>query len=142
VKRREAREAAFLLTYQRSVRNDAIDEIIESAVEGDAFELNDFAKELVTLCDEHLEEIDEAIERNMQKWKINRLSKLTLGALRIAVCELMYRPDVPVAVTINEVIEILKKYASEEDAAFLNGVLGAVVKNEDIKKDSDAKEED
>ena len=142
MKRREAREAAFLLTYQRSVRNDAIDEIIESAVEGDAFELNDFAKELVTLCDEHLEEIDEAIERNMQKWKINRLSKLTLGALRIAVCELMYRPDVPVAVTINEVIEILKKYASEEDAAFLNGVLGAVVKNEDIKKDSDAKEED
>ncbi|MBR6735786.1 MAG: transcription antitermination factor NusB [Oscillospiraceae bacterium] len=142
MKRREAREAAFLLTYQRSVRNDAIDEIIESAVEGDAFELNDFAKELVTLCDEHLEEIDEAIERNMQNWKINRLSKLTLGALRIAVCELMYRPDVPVAVTINEVIEILKKYASEEDAAFLNGVLGAVVKNEDIKKDSDAKEED
>ena len=142
MKRREAREAAFLLTYQRSVRNDTIDEIIESAVEGDAFDLNDFAKELVTLCDQHLEEIDEAIERNMQNWKINRLSKLTLAALRIAVCELMYRSDVPVAVTINEVIEILKKYASEEDAAFLNGVLGAVVKNEDIRKDSDAKEED
>lgn len=142
MKRREAREAAFLLTYQRSMRNDTIDEIIESAVEGDAFDLNDFAKELVTLCDQHLEEIDEAIERNMQNWKINRLSKLTLAALRIAVCELMYRPDVPVAVTINEVIEILKKYASEEDAAFLNGVLGAVVKNEDIRKDSDAKEED
>ena len=124
------------------MRNDTIDEIIESAVEGDAFDLNDFAKELVTLCDQHLEEIDEAIERNMQNWKINRLSKLTLAALRIAVCELMYRSDVPVAVTINEVIEILKKYASEEDAAFLNGVLGAVVKNEDIRKDSDAKEED
>ena len=142
MKRREAREAAFLLTYQRSVRDDTIDEIIDSAIEGDAFELNDFARELVTLCDEHLEEIDEAIERNMQNWKINRLSKLTLAALRIAVCELMYRSDVPVAVTINEVIEILKKYASEEDAAFLNGVLGAVVKNEDIRKDSDAKEED
>ena len=142
MKRREAREAAFLLTYQRSVRDDTIDGIIDSAIEGDAFELNDFARELVTLCDEHLEEIDEAIERNMQNWKINRLSKLTLAALRIAVCELMYRSDVPVAVTINEVIEILKKYASEEDAAFLNGVLGAVVKNEDVRKDSDAKEED
>ena len=142
MKRREAREAAFLLTYQRGVRNDAIDEIIESALEGDAFELNDFAKELVTVCDEHLDEIDDAIERNVQNWKINRLSKLTLAALRIAVCELMYRPDVPVAVTINEIIEILKKYASEEDASFLNGVLGAVVKNEDIRKDSDAKEED
>lgn len=142
MKRREAREAAFLLTYQRAVRNDPIEEIIDAAKENDAFETNDFAINLTSLCDGHIEEIDSAIERNLSNWKLNRLSKLTLAALRLAVCELLYCPDVPVAVTINEVIEILKKYASEEDAAFLNGVLGAVVKNEDVSKSTDAREEE
>jgi len=134
MKRSTAREAAFLFAYQRTVRTDAIEELIASAAEGENEELrlNDFGRELVALCDEKTEELDAVISRHLENWKITRLPRLTLAALRLAACEMLYRPDVPVAVTVNEAVEFLKKYASPEDAAFANGVLGGIAKNERV----------
>jgi len=143
MKRSEAREAAFLFTYQRTVRADAMDELIESAAESEAEELkiDAFGRDLACLCDEKTGELDAVIRRYLEKWRLERLPKTTLAALRLAVCELLYRPDVPVAVTINETVELLKKYASPEDAAFANGVLGGVAKHEPIEKTGKAREE-
>ncbi len=142
MKRTEAREAAFFLTYQRTVRGEPVQELMEISLEGEALQLNDFARELAALCDEKTAELDEVIARYLNNWKLSRLPRLTLAALRLAACELLYRPDVPVAVTINEAVELLKKYASEEDALFANGVLGAMAKNEPIQKDAGEEKED
>ena len=136
MKRTDAREAAFLYLYQRTVRADAMEELFDAAAEAENEELrlNDFARRLVLLCDEKTDELDAAIERHLDKWKLNRLPNLTLAALRLAACELLYNPDVPAAVTINETIELLKKYASPEDAAFANGVLGGIVREESVSE--------
>ena len=134
MKRSTAREAAFLFAYQRTVRDDAMEELLESAAEGgnEELALDDFGRALITRCDEKTEELDEVISRYLQNWKLSRLPRLTLAALRLAACEMLYSPDVPVAVTINETVEFLKKYASPEDASFANGVLGGIAKNEPV----------
>ena len=118
-----------------------MEELFSSCEEGGEFSLNGFARELALLCDEKTESLDEVISRYLNNWKIGRLPRLTLAALRCAVCELLYREDIPVAVTINEAVEFLKKYASQEDAIFANGVLGALVKVENVEKTAEEKGE-
>ena len=62
------------------------------------------------------------------KWKVNRLPKVSLTVLRLAIGEMLYFRDIPVAATINEAVELAKKYSMQEDAAYINGVLGAFAK--------------
>ena len=78
---------------------------------------------------EHEEEIDAKISENLKKgWKISRISKVSLALLRLAVYEILYRDDVPTSVSINEAVELSKKYTVKEDTSFINGVLGSVAK--------------
>lgn len=134
MKRSDAREVAFLYLYQRTVRADAMEELFSAAseAENEELRLNGFARRLVLLCDEKITELDAVIERHLDRWKLNRLPNLTLAALRLAVCELLFDAQIPSAVTIDETVQLLKKYASPEDAAFANGVLGAVVRDEPV----------
>ena len=70
------------------------------------------------------------ISKNLKAgWKINRISKVSLALLRLAVYEMLYRDDVPVSVSINEAVELSKKYTVKDDTSFINGVLGAVAKS-------------
>lgn len=128
MKRRDAREAAFLLIFEKSFRKESMEELIALAQESRALELNDYARRLVTTVAEKEVELDQNIEKYLTKWKLNRLARVTLAVLRLAVCELLYFPDIPVRVTINEAIELAKKYATESDASYINGVLGSLVK--------------
>lgn len=75
-----------------------------------------------------LAEIDAEIDRYSEKWKVNRLPKVSLTVLRLAIGEMLYFRDIPVAATINEAVELAKKYSMQEDAAYINGVLGAFAK--------------
>lgn len=140
MKRRDAREAAFLLIFEKSFRKEPMDELIALAVESRALELNDYARRLVLTADEKETELDQNIEKYLSKWKINRLARVTLAVLRLAVCELSYFPDIPVRVTINEAIELAKKYATENDASYINGVLGSFVKEAAPVKNKEADE--
>ena len=72
--------------------------------------------------------IDEAIERNSTNWKINRMSAVDLAILRIAAAELLYDSDVPQVVSINEAVELAKKYGTEKSPGFINGLLGSLVR--------------
>ena len=63
-----------------------------------------------------------------QGWKISRISKISLALLRVAIYEMLYQDDIPVSVSINEAVELAKKYTGVDDSAFVNGVLGAVAK--------------
>lgn len=73
--------------------------------------------------------IDQQIENHLRNWKLNRISKIDLTILRICTYEFMYEEDIPANVSINEAIELAKKYSADKSASFINGVLGSMVKN-------------
>ena len=100
------------------------------AVENEVISESDFAKNLTVKVTENLEEINAAIERNSVKWKMNRISKVALAVMRLAICEILYYDDIPVGVSINEAVELCKKYASKDDYSFVNGILSAIAKEE------------
>ncbi len=129
MKRSLAREQAFMLVFEKSFRDETVKEIIEKACEGRNIEVDAFARELTEKVFASLPELDEIISQYSTKWKINRLPRVTLSILRLSICEIQKMDQVPVSVTINEAVELAKKYASPEDASYINGVLGAYVRD-------------
>ena len=123
--RSAARDLAFHLIFERAFREEAIEEIIADAEEARAIEEDEFALALTNCINDHLAEIDAEIDRYSDKWKVNRLPKVSLTVLRLAIGEMLYFREIPVAATINEAVELAKKYSMQEDAAYINGVLGA-----------------
>lgn len=85
-----------------------------------------FARELVEGVEAHRERIDALIARSVEHWRLPRLSRVDLSLLRLATLELLTRPEIPASVSINEAIEIARRFGSEDSAAFVNGVLDAV----------------
>lgn len=129
--RREEREQAFILLFEKSFNEDvAISELYEMAIENEIIVESEFSKKLVFTAMENLEKIDAVIEKNSAKWKMNRISKVSLAVMRLAVCEILFCDDIPVGVSINEAVELCKKYASKDDYSFVNGILSTVAKEE------------
>ncbi len=129
--RREEREQAFILLFEKSFNEEvSVSELYEMAVENEIISESDFAKNLTLKVTENLEQIDSAIEKNSVKWKMNRISKVALAVMRLAICEILYYDDIPVGVSINEAVELCKKYASKDDYSFVNGILSAIAKEE------------
>ena len=133
--RSAARDLAFHLIFERAFRDESMEEIIADAEEARAIEEDAFAMALTNCVNDHLAEIDAEIDRYSEKWKVNRLPKVSLTVLRLAIGEMLYFRDIPVAATINEAVELAKRYGGEdspsfvqEDAAYINGVLGAFAK--------------
>lgn len=127
--RHEERETAFIILFEKIFRSqETLDEIIESACDSEFFEADEFVKRLVRTAEGNAEKIDAAIEESLVGWTLKRISKVSLAVLRLAVCEILFFDDIPVGVSINEAVEITKKYSSAEDASFVNGVLGSVSK--------------
>ena len=126
--RKEAREQAFIIIFEKEFNNEySLDEIIEAAKDAELFEADDFAINIAkeTLAD--IENLDNTISANLKGgWRIGRISKVSLAILRLAVCEMTKFNDIPVSVSINEAVELAKKYAAEEDSAFVNGLLSSV----------------
>lgn len=131
--RKEERELAFTLIFEKIFNNDlSVEEIIKNAVEARFIEENVFACSLAQLTYDNRDEIDKIISENSVGWKIERLPKVTLAIMRLAFCELLYVPSVPTGVTINEAVELAKKFASQEDASFINGILGKYVRENSL----------
>ncbi len=131
--RHEARELAFVLIFEKSFQEDVtIVELIENALELEIFPTNAFAENLAKKVYANLDEIDGLINDNLVGWSAKRISKVSRAILRLAVCELLYSENMPVGVAINEAVEIAKKYATTDDASYVNGVLGSIAKK--IKK--------
>lgn len=128
LRRHEAREQAFLLLFESTFNNNSIDEILDNAMVSREVKINDFSKAIFNGVEENKTEIDSLIEKYSVKWKKNRLPKVTISALRLAIFEMLFLDDVPVSVSINEAVELTKLYAAKEDAAFVNGVLGSFSK--------------
>ena len=126
--RKQAREEAFILVFEKVFNDCAVEEILEIAAEARDLEPDDYIKKVFMGVYENVEEIDGMISENAVGWKIERISKTALCILRLAIFEILYMDDIPASVSINEAVEIAKKYASVEDASFINGILSTVLK--------------
>ena len=73
--------------------------------------------------------VDEAINKYAEGWEINRIAKVDLAILRLAVYEILYSDDVPNKVAVNEAVELAKSFSSDKSPSFINGVLGKVINN-------------
>ncbi len=125
--RRQAREQAFVLMFEKSFRLDeAVLDIAEDAYEDEQIEKDDFALMLAKKTEDNLEDIDIYIEKFSRGWSIKRIPRVSLAILRIAICEMLYVDEVPVSVSINEAVELAKVYAGENDCSFINGILGSI----------------
>lgn len=124
--RKTARENAFLLLFEDVARkNDNAEEIFTLATEERELETDDYVKKVYFGVCEHREEIDRVIGECLVGWKRERISVTSSAILLLGVYELMFCPDIPAKVTINEGIELSKKFDDEKAYLFVNGVLNA-----------------
>ena len=124
--RRDARELALQALYQLDMTAEGDVErnlsLFWARAEAGG-EAEQFAHELVDGVAAHRERIDALIGESAEHWRLPRLSRVDLSLLRLAAFELLARPEIPASVTINEAIEIARRFGSEDSAAFVNGVL-------------------
>lgn len=126
--RRKARELALQVLYQMEVTRDP------APTGPDSFwghfpsrpASRDFAQRLVAGTVEHRAEIDGSLAEAAENWKLDRMSRVDLTILRLATYELLYCPDIPLRVSIDEAIEIGNRYGSDDSPTFINGVLDRV----------------
>jgi N utilization substance protein B len=95
----------------------------EPSVEED---VKEFSNKLITGACENIGGIDDIINRYSEHWRLSRMSKIDRNILRMAIYELVYLRDIPPPVTINEAVELAKKYGTEESGAFVNGILDRI----------------
>lgn len=134
--RKVAREGAMKLLFQMELMEDYSDEaksVFLQNFEYDETEIKYINEAFISIMD-NKEIIDKYIEENLEGWSIYRLAKVDLAALRIAIYEILFRKDIPVEVSINEAIEIVKKYSNYDSFKFINGVLGGVVRSLEDKR--------
>lgn len=127
--RREVRDCAFKLIFEKLLRDDPIDELYEIAEEIDGITVTDGVKELVEGVLEKAEELDGKIASFSPKRAITRIPKINLAILRIAFYEMTYDDKTPVNAAISEAVLLSQAYAYKEDISFVNGVLSSYAKS-------------
>ncbi len=93
-------------------------------------EQEDYIRSVIAEVYGRREELDAMIRRNSGNWRLERLSKSTLVILRLALCEILTRDDVPTAVAVDEALELAKRFDSPQSATYINGVLGSCLREE------------
>lgn len=129
--RRELRENVFKMLFrvefheetEMSEQFDLFGEEVENITEEDTAYINHKCNDIIS----KIAEIDTAINESTTGWKTTRMSKVDLSIIRLAVYEIKFEEDIPAKVSINEAVELAKKYGADESAAFINGVLAKFV---------------
>ncbi|EOU1110894.1 transcription antitermination factor NusB [Clostridium perfringens] len=129
----KSREYLLQLAYQMEITSENALETFNSFMENEDISKDDldlaYIKSGLLGIEENKEKLDSLIESQLVKWKLNRISKVNLSILRISTYEILFAEDVPGKVSINEAIELCKKYSDNKSVSFINGVLDKVYKN-------------
>ena len=132
MKIQKSREKAMELLFSMELSKNTYEETIETFIEDYEMDLKtidvDYIKNVVKVVTDNLEDIDSRIVNALVNWKLDRVSKVNLTILRLAVGEMLFVDDVPGSVAINEAVELTKKYSDEKSTSFVNGVLDKVLK--------------
>ena len=139
MQRSAMRELAFKLIYGIEVQKELEDDYLNLFFENNDItqkEVQDYLKEIKEGIEEHKLEIDELINHNLKKnWSFNRISKINLSLIKIAIFEMLYL-QLPYKIAINEVIELAKRYADDQAPMFINGILASVVKEKGLEEEN------
>ena len=122
--RSNARERAVHLLYEAESRDLPVATIVSAQILG----VDDLVSLLTAGVSSHPTELDEIITEHSHTWTIHRMPAIDRNILRLAIYELMDRPEVPIAVIINEAVELAKRFSTEESGRYVNGVLSAIAK--------------
>ena len=129
--RSAAREEAFKLLYSLEIQKENLDEQLEIYFENEEItkqETKEYISSVVKGIENNISKIEDKISENLKKdWKIERISKINLVLLKLAIYEILYT-ETPYKVAINEAIEIAKKYGDDNSPNFVNGILASIVK--------------
>ncbi|EOU1476955.1 MAG: transcription antitermination factor NusB [Clostridium perfringens] len=129
----KSREYLLQLAYQMEITSETALETFNSFMENEDISKDDldlaYIKSGLLGIEENKGKLDSLIESQLVKWKLNRISKVNLSILRISTYEMLFAEDVPGKVSINEAIELCKKYSDNKSVSFINGVLDKVYKN-------------
>lgn len=127
MQRKLARENAFILVFESIFKKDeTAEEIFEKATVVRGLEVDDYVKNVFFGSYENREKLDEVMDKHLKGWKKERVSPVSMAILRVGCYEIMFLEDIPSKVSINEAIELSKKYDDEKSYSFINGVLNAV----------------
>lgn len=131
--RKRSREIAMELLFSMTLSKNSLEEIIETFVEEYEMKIKtidlEYIKNLLKIVQDNKEEIDKKIEESLTNWKLDRISKVNISILRIAMAEILFVEEVPGKVAINEAIELARKYSDEKSISFVNGVLDKAFKD-------------
>ena len=127
MQRKLARENAFILIFESVCKKEeTAEEIFDKAVNVRGLQFDDYVKEVFFGSYENASKLEEAMEKHFMGWKKERVSPVSMAILKLGCYEIMFLSDIPAKVSINEAIELSKKYDDEKSYAFVNGVLNAV----------------
>ncbi|MGM0501726.1 MAG: transcription antitermination factor NusB [Bacillota bacterium] len=123
--RHQSREIAVQVLYQIDIKQDSLESNLDDLQEEHPnLELEDsFLADIINGTYQHIAEIDQLVNDNIDNWKVKRMAKVDRNVIRLAIYELLYQDDIPVAVSINEAVELAKSFSNQESAKFVNGVL-------------------
>ncbi len=131
-KRTKARECALQILYQIDITKDSAENLLPAFWKGKRLEseIRDFATMLVKGVVENTQNIDEVITKYASNWRLKRMAVIDRNVLRLATYELLYCKDIPPKVSINEAIDLAKKYGDIDSGKFVNGILDRINKEE------------
>ena len=135
--RREARENAFVLAFSATFDEQDIPALVEQANEVGDHPVDAFGRKLIEDYSDHTAESDDLISAHLTGWTMNRLPRVSLVALRLALSEMLYGQEKLPGVAINEAVELTKKFGAAEDYQFVNGVLGAISREMNLVSDDE-----
>jgi transcription antitermination protein NusB len=130
--RSKARKRALDLLFAADLRRESAGEVLDRAIAEDAGPSNPYTETLVRGVVEHLARIDEVLSTYSRGWTLDRMPAVDRNVLRIGVFEMLYVDDVPDAVAVTEAMALVRDLSTDESPSFVNGVLGAVMKNKPL----------
>lgn len=133
--RKVAREVAFKIIFELAFQHDEeatklFEKMLEASEE--KYEIteedNAYVNEIITGIQNNEAEIDEKIKGHLKDWSFDRISKIDIAILRLAIYEIVYRQDIPCKVSVNEAVELAKIFSEDSSPAFINGILAEILK--------------
>ena len=128
--RKQSREFAMKLIYQMELQREDREEQLEYALEESEVPFTagdlDYIRNVIDGVFSNVQTLDSTVEQNAKGWKLQRISRVDLSILRLCIYEIRFRDDIPLNVSINEAVELAKKFGSEDSGSFINGILSNV----------------